>query len=296
MGQDEPQVKQMSNGLQIADYQIDSSIVPVVVDADTVWISQKNIGVLLGIDTSVVNRHIGNLEKEGESQGIAQYAIPTAGGIQTVKHYNLDTVIEVGFAARKSAKAKAFRTWAKGILNRHVVRSIRVQEALDYSKVKDFIAQASDYDPSTLLCRDYFASVQNKLLYAVTGMTAAELVIDRVNAHAPNLGLQTWAGKNVTKTDAQTAKNYLTEDELKQVQALVMTIALGAGFLMQRQSSTMRQWIDYVDNQIVLFRCKLLVGKGTYSHDHAMQVVAREYKAFKERLANAQMLPDEIKE
>lgn len=268
---------------ETALYRFDETELSVIVADETVWLSQKQLTELLGITRQTIGEHLSNLKAEGES--VSRFYLHTAadGKSYEVEHYNLDTVIEVAFAARKSKLAKAFRAWAKSVLNLYVVRSIRFQEAIDYTRVKDFIAQSSDYNPGDSVCREYFATIQNKILFAITGKTAAELIIDRVSADVPNMGLTMWKGKQVNKADAQTAKNYLTEEELKQINALVVVIAGGAYFLMQKQTSTMRQWVDYVEQQIILFRCKLLTDRGQHSHDQAMKIVAREYEDFKLR-------------
>lgn len=266
---------------KIIPYDFGREVLDVLYASNTVWLTQRQIGELIGIDTSVVSRHISNLANEGDAVGIASYAIPTAGGIQSVNHYNLDVIIEVGFAARKSKLAKAFREWAKGVIKQHVVKQIRAVEQAQYSDVKDFIVQASDYDVNNPDCRNYFATIQNKLLYAASGMTAAEIIVKRADGLHPHMGLSAWQGESITKADAKVAKNYLTQDELQDLAALVIGLAAGAHMLMVKQSSTMRQWVTFVDQQIILYRCKLLMNKGLYSHEQAMKIVDREYQVFK---------------
>lgn len=260
----------------------------VIVHEKTIWMSQKQIADLLGVDVQNVSNGIRYGVDNGmiEKAGIMKFIIPTAGGNQSVSHYSWDAVIYIAYRANPRDedgrnKIIAFKQWVSDTLNRYAIKQLRSAEQAQYSDVRNFIAQASDYDLNNPDCKDYFASIQNKLLYAATGMTAAEIIVKRANANHANMGLHAWQGATLTKADAKVAKNYLDEDEMKDLAALVVVLAGGAHLLMVKQSSTMKQWVKYVDDQIILCRCKVLMSKGQYSHDQAMKIVEREYGLFK---------------
>lgn len=289
-------MKQMSDGQNRAIYAFGGTRLEVVIQDNKVWLSQKQIAELLGLPQGNISRALKTGLESGLIKGVINLITPTSGGNQNIPYYDLDAVLYVTYRAnpRESLgveRVVSFKEWAVTVLDRKIVKDIRLKERGDYSQVKDLIAFASDYDPASPTCAEYFASIQNKLLYAVTNMTAPEIITRRVNADTPNMGLQTWESENIRKQDVFVAKNYLTEKELKELHMLVTAIVSGAYFRMVDKTATMQEWVNYVDEQIILFRRDVLMGKGTYSRKEAERLAAREYEQFKQRLLTGKVRP-----
>lgn len=229
-----------------------STKLQVQLEDETVWLTQEQMANLFNKGRSTITEHIGNIFKEGElDEKVAcrdfrhttkHGAIEGKTQIKTVKYYNLDVIISVGYRV-KSIQGTKFRQWATKRIHEYIVkgftmdddrlkqegarsryfeellqriRDIRSSERNFYQKVTDIYATSIDYKKDDALTKTFFATVQNKMHYAIHGKTAAEIINDRVDANKPFLGLTNFKGDYITTRDTQIAKNYLTEDELKQ--------------------------------------------------------------------------------
>jgi hypothetical protein len=228
----------------------------------TVWLSLNRISDLFERDKSAISRHISNILDDGEldrNSVVANFAT-TAADSKTyqVDHYNLDMILAVGYRVR-SPRGAQFRRWATTILREYLVkgfvmddvrlkqpdydyfdelleriRDIRASEARFYQKVRDILSLSEDYDPNSKSVQTFYATIQNKMLHAVTGHTAAELVVARSDATAPNMGLTSWKGSRVRKGDVATGKNYLGQTEISDLN-LIVTMFLDTAELRARR-------------------------------------------------------------
>lgn len=279
------------NDLQIIKYQED---VEAVLDSDRkVWLTVNQICELLDLKERVIRHHIANwkdVDPDAANAGVQHLCIRTPAGERTAAHYNIDFIIYLAYRMNNkdvNERVIKFRRWVASIVDRYVRGDLRKQEQYDYQKVKDFIKQMSDYKPNSPEVSLYYATMQNKMLFAVTGMTAAELIKARANHRDANMGLQTWGDKNITLKDVTTGKNYLNERELQRLVKLVNMFDLGAEELGKRYS-TMAQWLEYVDNIIVFTFSQVLIGTGKCSHADAEAHARREYSAYKRLLESGQ--------
>jgi hypothetical protein len=219
---------------------------------DTLWMTQAQMADLFGVDRSVITKHIANVYAEGElepeatSAKIAQVRREGSREVsRNIEHYNLDAVISVGYRV-SSRQGTLFRRWATGVLVqfatrgfvvdverlksrdehdrvaelREIIRDIRASEANMYAELRNICAMCQDYEPSSNQAITFYTRMQAKLFYAVTMRTPSEIQIGRANANEPNMGLQTWAGRDVTKRDAKVAKNYLAPAEIEELNRL----------------------------------------------------------------------------
>lgn len=227
--------------------------VEVRMEGETVWLTLNQLAELFQRDKSVISRHIKNVFEEGElspERTVAKNAtVQNEGGREIVReldYYNLDVIISVGYRVN-SHRGTQFRIWATNRLREYIIkgftldderlkragqmnyfdellsriRDIRSSEKVFYQKVKDIYATSIDYDPNTESTLEFFKIVQNKLLWAVSKQTAAEIIAGRANAEKPNMDLTTWAGAKIRKGDVTTAKNYLNEAEITALNLLV---------------------------------------------------------------------------
>lgn len=220
--------------------------------------------------------------------------VPTPGGPQKMAVINQSGLYSLILTSRKP-EAKAFKRWITHEVIPSIMKtgaySLRDLEKLAYKAVKDCFALSSDYDVESPVCRGFLASLQNKIYFAATGKTAAEIIAARANRSRPNMGLQSWQSKRgVGKFDIVVGKNYLTEDELKVFSRLDQAISVQANHLadqVERQNMpiTMVEFLHQVDELVLAFRMKVLRGKGAMSREEAEKIAAREYEAFKRLLA-----------
>ena len=227
---------------------------------------------------------------------------------RNIDHYNLDMIIALGYRVQ-SQIATRFRRWATIRLHEYIqkgfsldderlkqggsryfrellqrIRDIRSSERNFYQQVTDIYATAIDYDPRSDLTKTFFATVQNKLHYAVHEHTAAEVIYDRVDNEKPLVGMTNFKGDYITKDDVKIAKNYLTEIELQRLNLLVSQFLDYAEFqALEQIPMTMKDWIGALDNQIVANRRKLLEGKGSISHKQAIEKAEREFEIYRAR-------------
>jgi hypothetical protein len=299
-------------------YQSDSGQIKVDVrlEDETVWLNQAQMADLFGKSKKTVSEHINNIFKDGElaeSSVVRNFRITAADAKHyDVQHYNLDVIISVGYRV-KSQQGTQFRIWATQRLKEYIVkgfalnderfktgqsmnyfselqeriREIRLSERFFYQKIKAIYTTSIDYDPKDEATVAFFKVVQNKLLWAISQQTAAELVYRRVDASLPLLGMQSFAktgNQAVRKKDVSVAKNYLTEDEIKLLGLLVEQYLAFAETMAQQQTPMyMRDWIQRLDAILQLNGRELLTHAGEISHQMAVERSAAEYKNFQQQ-------------
>lgn len=286
----------------------------VRLDGDTVWLTQQDMADLFQTTKQNVSVHIRNVYSEGElseDRTVKDYLTVRSEGGRTVRrnvaHYNLDMIISVGYRV-KSQVATRFRIWATERLRDYIVKGfvldderlknpdqpfdyfdellrriqdIRTSERRFYQKITDIYATSVDYDPTLDVSITFFKTVQNKMHWAITGQTAAEIIRERSDAGQPNMGLTTWRGATLRKRDVGIAKNYFTEDELRELNNLVeQYLVFAEGQAMRRIPMTMVDWIAKLDGFLSLNDRDILRDAGKVSHDFALAKAEAEYIKF----------------
>ena len=276
-----------------------------------VWLSQQLMAELFDTSVQNIGQHISNILEDNELDAnsvIKNYFTTAADGKNyNVTFYSLDMILAVGFRV-KSKRGVQFRRWANTILKEFMqkgfvmdderlknpdgrpdyydellerIRDIRASEKRFYQKIRDLFALSSDYDATDKATQMFFAETQNKLLYAVTGKTAAELIVSRADASLPNMALTTWKGKIVRKQDIYIAKNYLTENELDSLNRMVVIFLETAEFqAKERKDITIKFWRENVDGIITFNRKTLLTGKGSIGNEQMEKFVENVYEKF----------------
>ncbi|MDR3286763.1 MAG: virulence RhuM family protein, partial [Prevotellaceae bacterium] len=296
-------------------YQDDNGITNVSVrfaDED-LWITQKQLAEIYEVDRSVVTKHILNIYEDQElvqNRTCANFALVQREGNRDVKreidHYSLDMIIAIGYRVQ-SQVATRFRQWATQRLHEYIqkgfamdderlkqggsryfrellqrIRDIRSSERNFYQQVTDIYATSVDYDPRADLTKIFFATVQNKLHFAVHEHTAAEVIYDRVNNEKPMVGMTNFKGKYITKDDVKIAKNYLLEIELQRLNLLVSQFLEFAEFqALEQNPMTMCDWVAELDNQILHNKRKLLTNSGKISHAQAIEKAEKEFETYR---------------
>ena len=289
------------------------SKIEVTLANETVWLSADQMADLFQRNKSTISRHIKNVFEEGELQQnsvVAFFATTASDGKKyEVTFYNLDMIISIGYRV-KSYRGVQFRIWATQVLKEYLIkgfalndellknagggnyfdellsriRDIRSSEKIFYRKVLEIYALSIDYDPRTEVTKQFFATVQNKMHYSVHGHTAAEVIYNRADAEKDFMGLSTWTGMLPKKTDAEYAKNYLTEEELDILNRIVNLFLDFAE--LQAKSHTpmyMKDWIQKLDDFLKLSGKELLNHAGTISAEVAKLKANAEYDKFKAR-------------
>lgn len=312
----------MSNNSQIIIYQNENGQIKLDVrfDGDTVWLTQKMMAELFDVTLANINRHILNIFEEQEltkDRTIKEYLIVQKEGsrevARSIEHFNLDAIIAVGYRIN-SKRATQFRIWATQILKEYIVKGfvldderlknpdqpfdyfeelaqriqdIRTSEKRFYRKITDIYALSVDYDPTNEISINFFKTVQNKIHWAITGNTAAEVIATRANSEKPNMGLTSWRGVKVRKEDVSIAKNYLSEEELAALNNLVEQYLIFAeGQAMRRIPMYMNDWISKLHGFLQLNDRNILTDAGKISHKLAVEMAENEYDKFhKKRLA-----------
>lgn len=294
--------------------------IDVRLEDETVWLTQEQIASLFSKGRSTITEHIQNVFSEGElTEEVVcrDFRLTTKHGAiegksqqKDVKHYNLDVVISVGYRV-KSPQGTQFRIWATQRLKEYIIkgfalnderfktgssmnyfnelqeriREIRLAERFFYQKIKDIYTTSIDYDAQNEKTIEFFKIVQNKLLWAISQQTAAELIFRRVDATLPLLGMQAYDKKSSTtirKSDVSIAKNYLAEDELKLLGLLVeQYLAFAETMAQQHTAMYMKDWISRLDAILQLNGRELLTHAGEVSRDKAIEKSADEYEKFK---------------
>lgn len=287
----------------------------VVMQGDTVWLTQKEMADLFQRDKSVISRHIQNVFKKGELEPeatVAKIATVQQEGSRTITRevddYNLDVIISVGYRV-KSHRGTQFRIWATGTLREYLVkgfvlnderlegnernyfdelvervRRIRTSEKQFYRKVLDIFATSIDYDTKTIQAQEFFTAVQNKFHYAIHGRTAAELITERIDSRAPAMGLTHWSGKVVTTKEARMAKNYLQEVERKRLDLLVeQFLAYAELQAVEKRPMYMQQWVNKLDEFLRFNEKEVLQHKGKVSRHDMEAKVRRELQRYQQQ-------------
>ena len=289
------------------------TIIDVRFDEDTLWLTQMQMADLFGVQKAAISKHLKNIfeSKELIENAVVSILQTTAadGKNYPTKYYNLDAVIAVGYRVN-SKRATAFRIWATNILKDYIkkgfamdddrlkelggggyfkellerIRDIRASEKVFYRQVLEIYATSIDYDPKAEVSVLFFKRVQNKIHYAVSGETAAEVIYHRADAEKDFMGLMSFSGEQPTLREAKIAKNYLDEKELRAMGQLV------SGYLdfAERQAEreipmTMEDWAKHLDAILTSTGENLLTGNGTVSHIQAMDKAQTEYKKYKAR-------------
>jgi len=282
---------------------------------EDLWLTQGQLAEIYDTTQQNISQHIDGIYKDGEldknSTNKKFLLVRTEGKRQVernIDHYNLDIIIAVGYRVQ-SQVAVRFRRWATARLHEYIqkgfamdderlkqggsryfrellqrIRDIRSSERNFYQQVTDIYATSVDYDPRSDTTKRFFATVQNKLHYAVHEHTAAEIIYDRVDNEKPLVGMTNYKGDYITKDDVKIAKNYLSEIELQRLNLLVSQFLDFAEFqALEQRAMKMQEWIDALDNQIVLLQRKLLIGKGKISHKQAIEKAEKEFEIYRAR-------------
>ncbi|MBW8330406.1 MAG: virulence RhuM family protein [Prolixibacteraceae bacterium] len=310
----------MEQNSEIILYQTEDGItkIDVRLENETVWLTQKLMAELFQTTPQNITIHLKNIFEEGELDEISTckdfLQVQKEGNRQverTQKFYNLDAIISVGYRV-KSHVATKFRIWATQRLKEYIVkgftmdderlkvagqihyfdelveriRDIRSSERIFYQKVKDIFTLSVDYDAKTSWAKDFFATIQNKLHWAIHQHTAAELIAQRAIATEKNMGLSSWQGSKIRKTDVGIAKNYLSEAELSQLNLLVeQFLAFAENQARQKKVMYMSDWIRKLDDILTINENEILAHAGKISHELALQMAETEYEKYnKERL------------
>ena len=307
----------MKEGNKIILYQDDNDItrVSVLFSDEDLWLTQNQLAEIYCTTQQNISQHIDNIYKDGELSIEAtnkKFLLVRQEGNRQVKrhidHYNLDVIIALGYRVQ-SQVATRFRRWATQRLHEYIqkgfaidderlkqggnryfrellqrIRDIRSSERNFYQQVTDIYATATDYDPRDEMTKMFFATVQNKLHYAVHKNTAAEIIYKRVDNEKPFVGMTNFKGNYVTKDDVKIAKNYLTEIELQRLNLLVSGFLDFAEFqALEMNPMTMKDWIEALDNQIISLKRDVLIGKGNISHKQAFEKAEMEFEIYRKR-------------
>ncbi|SET23426.1 Uncharacterized conserved protein [Oceanobacillus limi] len=310
----------MQNETSILIYQTEdgNTKIDVRLENETVWMTQKAIAELYQSTKQNISLHIKNIfeEKELDENAVVKYYLTTAkdGKNYKTKHYNLEMIIAIGYRVR-SHRGTQFRKWATERLNEYLVkgftidddrlkemrnfgqdyfdelleriRDIRASEKRFYQKITDIYATSVDYDPKAEITQEFFATVQNKLHFAIHGQTAAELIVDRAKAEKENMGLTAWEGDNVRKRDVTVAKNYLTEKELKSLNRIVtMYLDYAEDQAERQQPMHMNDWIDKLNAFLQFNDREILENAGRISKSVADKLAIQEYEKFNQHRLN----------
>jgi hypothetical protein len=298
--------------------------VEIYLQNETIWLTQQKIADLFGVDRTVVTKHLGNIFKTGELDEqvvCANFAHTTQHGAikgktqeSITRYYNLDAIISVGYRVN-STQATAFRIWATERLKEYIIkgftmdderlknpnnifgkdyfeeqlariRDIRSSERRFYQKITDIYTQCSaDYNVETQSTKDFFATVQNKLHWAITGQTAAELIATRANSTKENMGLTTWKNApkgSIRKTDVGIAKNYLNEEELNGLNRIVtMYLDYAENQALKGVVMYMKDWITKLDAFLQFNEEAVLKHQGKVSHEIALALAESEYEKYR---------------
>ena len=304
-----------NNGIII--YQDEDGVTKVNVrfSNEDVWLTQNQLAEIYDTTQENISMHIKNIyeDKElDENRTYKKFLLVRQEGARQVKrnidHYNLDVIIALGYRVQ-SQIATRFRRWATERLHEYIqkgftmdddrlkqggnryfrellqrIRDIRASERNFYQQVTDIYATSTDYDPRANLTKQFFATVQNKLHYAVHEHIAAEIIYERADSDKPLVGMTNFKGDYITRDDVKIAKNYLTEGELKRLNLLVSQFLDFAEFqALEQRPMRMQDWIQALDRQIINLQRKLLEGKGSISHKQAIEKAEHEFAIYRKR-------------
>ena len=312
----------MPNEIQYTLYSIDSEDikVKVAIKDETIWVTQRGMAELFDVNVSAISKHLANIYAEGELSQPATVSkmeiVQTEGTRQVTRlidFYNLDAVISVGYRVN-SRRATQFRIWATGILKEFIkkgfvldderlkqgesvfgkdyfrellerVRSIRASERRIWQQITDIFAECSiDYDKDSPVTQEFYATVQNKFHYAITGQTAAEIVYSKVDSSKEHMGLTTWKNSpdgRILKSDVTIAKNYLDEKQIRRLERAVSGFFDYVEDLIENERTfTMQQFAESINAFLEFRQYKILQGKGSVSRADAERKAAEEYDIY----------------
>ena len=307
----------MDNKNEIFIYEDKDGItkVNVTFTDEDIWLTQNQLAEIYKTTQQNISQHIASIYKDNElpidSTNKKLLLVQNEGGRsvkRNIDHYNLDMIIALGYRVQ-SEVAVRFRIWATQRLHEYIqkgftmdderlkqggnryfkellqrIRDIRSSERNFYQQVTDIYATSIDYDPRADITKKFFATVQNKLHYAVHEHTAAELIYDRVDNEKPDVGMTNFKGDYVTIDDVKIAKNYLSEIELQRLNLLVSQFLDFAELqALEQRTMRMQDWVEELDNQILLNRRKILEGNGKISHEEAITKAEKEFQIYRER-------------
>lgn len=278
---------------------------------DTVWLSIDQMAELFQRDNSVIGKHVRNVFKEGELEKESVWAkfayTASDGKTYQVDYYNLDVIISVGYRV-KSHRGTQFRIWATGILKEYMkkgfaldderlknlgggnyfdellsrIRDIRSSEKVFWRKVLEIYATSIDYDPKAESSMLFFKQVQNKMHWAAHKHTAAEVIYQRADAEQPNMGLTSWQGENIKRSDVEVAKNYLNEKEIDALNKIVTAyLDIAEVRALNHEPMYMKDWLETIDDYLKMTRRDILSTKGKVSHLQAIKKAHEEYDKFR---------------
>ena len=295
-----------------------TSRIEVRLEEGTVWLPQALIAELVQTTKQNISLHIRNIFDEGELQPeatVKEYLTVQQEGPRAVQrkvaYYNLDMILAIGYRVR-SHRGTQFRVWATERLRMYLVkgfvlddirlkegrsigadyfdelleriRDIRASEKRFYQKIRDIYRLAIDYDPRADTTLAFFKTVQNKLHWAITGHTAAELIAERANAQKPNMGLTSWKGAKVRKGDVTVAKNYLNEEEIRNLNRIItMYLDYAEVQAERKQPIYMKDWVQKLDAFLQFNEREILTGSGQVSMEVAKKLALEEYETFSRR-------------
>ena len=288
--------------------------VEVTFDNDTVWLSLDQIAELFQKNKSTISRHIKNIFSEGEllaEATVAKFATVQKEGNRTVERqidfYNLDVIISVGYRV-KSLRGTQFRIWATNILKEYMkkgfaldddrlknlgggnyfeelisrIRDIRSSEKVFWRKVLEIYATSIDYNPKAESSVLFFKQVQNKMHWAAHKHTAAEVTYQRADADKDNMGLTTWSGNRIKRSDVEVAKNYLDEKELDALNKIVAAyLDIAEVHALNQEPMYMKDWLETIDDYLRMTRRDILTTKGKVTHQQALEKAHLEYEKYK---------------
>lgn len=300
---------------QIIIYQTEDGLtkIDVTLENETVWLNQDQMAELFQRDRTVITKHIGNIFREGEldEKSNVQF-LHVANSDKPVKYYNLDVIISVGYRV-KSLRGTQFRIWANSILKEYLIkgfamnddllkssgggdyfkelldriRDIRSSERVFYRQILDIYATSVDYDKNAETSILFFKTVQNKMHFAVTKHTAPEIVYLRADSTKPFMGLTNFKGSRPLKSEIGTAKNYLTEQELKELNAITSAYLDFAELqALRRKTMTMRDWVAKLDDFLHMSDSEVLQNAGSISHEMALEKAETEYDIYRKQTAD----------
>jgi len=275
--------------------------IEVTFDHDTVWLSIDQMAELFQRDKSVIGKHIRNIFKEGELAKEAVWAkfayTASDGKTYQVDFYNLDVIISVGYRV-KSLRGTQFRIWAASILKEYMkkgfaldddrlknlgggnyfdelltrIRDIRSSEKVFWRKVLEIYATSIDYDPKAESSILFFRQVQNKMHWAAHKHTAAEVIYQRADADKDNMGLTSWTGEGIKRSDVEVAKNYLSENEIDALNKIVTAyLDIAEVHALNQEPMYMKDWLETIDDYLKMTRRDILTTKGTVTHKQALE-------------------------
>ena len=286
--------------------------IDVRMGSETLWLTQAQMVELFQTSKQNISLHIKNVFTEGELKEISvvkEYLTTAVDGKKyNIKYYNLDVILSVGYRV-KSARGIQFRQWANAVLHEYLqkgftidderlkqggnryfrellqrIRDIRSSERNLWQQVTDIYATSIDYDPKSDVTQEFFATVQNKMHYAVHQQTAAEVIYNRSDNEKPMAGMTNFKGNYITKEDVRVAKNYLSELELQKLNLLTEGF-LGYAELqaIEQKTMTMQKWKEFLDRQLRMLNKDILSGKGSVSHKQAIEKAEKELEIFRNR-------------